>query len=317
MKKFTFKGDIMKTKQIIQAKLEAELSQITHQSLNSTFVGNSKKFQQPIFVKVFPQKNKFITEKAVNQQLYPHRVLTSFTITGPQQLFVLVMKDLAPVDLKLPITTQLAYVMGTKLAEFHQKVKPFVDIYPNNNLFAKAEHDIAQLQESTIKTRLQLLLQDLSSLQPAIESDLLNYSTTVLHGDVGVRNYKIINGQPNLIDFERARMGVNYQDFIKLFYQDFGLNKELITSFINGYKSSGETVMASPSTQVFLLLLTAIGIMSYTSKISDPPFQRIGEKMLDTVELFLKVMNSAINNNLPINERSSSVPELVALISKD
>ena len=305
----------MKAKQIIQAKLEAELSQITHQSLNSTFVGYSKKLQQQVFVKVFPQKNKFITEKAVNRQLYPHRVLTSFTITAAQQLYVLVMKDLAPIDLKLPVTAELAYVMGVKLAEFHQKVKPFAGIYPNNNLFAKAEYDIAQLQESTIKTRLQLLLRGLSSLQPTIESDLLNHSTTVLHGDVGVRNYKIINGEPNLIDFERARMGVNYQDFIKLFYQDFGLNKELITSFVNGYKSSGETVMASPSTQVFLLLLTAIGIMSYTAKISDPPFQRVGEKMLDTVELFLKRMNSS--SNIPINEGKSSISELIALIPRD
>lgn len=306
----------MKAKQIIQAKLEAELSQITHQSLNSTFVGYSKKLQQQVFVKVFPQKNKFITEKAVNRQLYRHRVLTSFTITAAQQLYVLVMKDLAPIDLKLPVTAELAYVMGVKLAEFHQKVKPFAGIYPNNNLFAKAEYDIEQLQESTIKTRLQLLLRDLSSLQPAIESDLLNHSTTVLHGDVGVRNYKIINGKPNLIDFERARMGVNYQDFIKMFYQDFGLNKELITSFVNGYKSSGETVMASPSTQVFLLLLTAIGIMSYTAKISDPPFQSVGEKMLDTVELFLKRMNSS-GSSSPINETNSSIPELIALIPRD
>ena len=78
----------MKAKQIIQTKLEAELSQITHQSLNSTFVGYSKKLQQQVFVKVFPQKNKFITEKAVNRQLYPHRVLTSFTITAAQQLYV-------------------------------------------------------------------------------------------------------------------------------------------------------------------------------------------------------------------------------------
>lgn len=305
----------MKAKQIIQAKLVAELSQITHQSLNSTFVGYSKKLQEQVFVKVFPNKSKFITEKAVNQQLYQHRVLTSFMITAAQQLYVLVMKDLAPIDLKLPVTVELAHVMGVKLAEFHQKVKPFTGIYPNNNLFAKAEYDIAQLQESTIKTRLQLLLRDLSSLQPTIESDLLNHSTTVLHGDVGVRNYKIINGEPKLIDFERARMGVNYQDFIKLFYQDFGLNKELITSFVNGYKSSGETITASPSTQVFLLLLTAIGIMSYTAKISDPPFQSVGEKMLDTVELFLKRMNSS--SNIPINEGKSSISELIALIPRD
>ncbi|WP_338212192.1 phosphotransferase [Lactobacillus juensis] len=87
-----------------------------------------------------------------------------------------------------------------------------------------------------------------------IEEDLKAHATTVLHGDVGLRNYKIVEGQLSLIDFERARMGVNYQDFIKLFYQDFRLNLKLIASFINGYRKCGEEVAVTPLTQSFLFL---------------------------------------------------------------
>ena len=130
-----------------------------------------------------------------------------------------------------------------------------------------------------------------------IEEDLKAHATTVLHGDVGLRNYKIVEGQLSLIDFERARMGVNYQDFIKLFYQDFRLNLKLIASFINGYRKCGEEVVVTPLTQSFLIFITAIGIMKYTEKIEDKPFKEIGEQMLGTCFSFLGI-GSQDNNKV-------------------
>ena len=220
----------METKEILQKKLKANLTQITHQSLNSTFFGYSEIYKQVIFVKVFAQAGKFLTEKAVNQQLNT-RVLDSFAVKQKQQ-FVLVMKDLAPSDIKEEITPDMAFDMGIELSKFHQKVKPFSGIYLNNQLFEKAKFDISSLQNEEIKSRLLQALILFTEQKADIEEDLKAHATTVLHGDVGLRNYKIVAGHLRLIDFERARMGVNYQDFIKLFYQDFGLKKELIVSFV-------------------------------------------------------------------------------------
>ena len=53
----------METRKILQEKLKATLTQITHESLNSTFVGYSELYKQVIFVKVFSQEGKFLTEK--------------------------------------------------------------------------------------------------------------------------------------------------------------------------------------------------------------------------------------------------------------
>ena len=270
----------METRKILQEKLKATLTQITHESLNSTFVGYSELYKQVIFVKVFSQEGKFLTEKTVNEQLNS-RVLGFFTIENPQR-FILVMKDCDPIDLKLPLTTELAFEMGQELSAFHQNVKPFEGIYLNEQLFKKVEMDVSSLKNIAVKDRLEELLKAFNPIKAKIEHDLCAYSTVVLHGDVGVRNYKLVNGKLRLIDFERARKGVNYQDFIKLFYQDFNLNKNLISSFIEGYRTKGAKVEILPETQVFLIFITAVGIMKYVEKIEDQPFEKIGELMLET-----------------------------------
>ena len=285
----------MTIEKFLQEKLQADLTKITHESQNSTFVGDSAKFKQKIFVKVFAQAGKFLTEKAVNQQLNT-RVLDSFAVKQKQQ-FVLVMKDLAPSDIKEEITPDMAFDMGIELSKFHQKVKPFSGIYLNNQLFEKAKFDISSLQNEEIKSRLLQALVLFTQQKADIEEDLKAHATTVLHGDVGLRNYKIVEGQLSLIDFERARMGVNYQDFIKLFYQDFRLNQKLIASFINGYRKCGEEVVVTPLTQSFLIFITAIGIMKYTEKIEDKPFKEIGEQMLATCFSFLGI-GSQDNNKV-------------------
>ena len=285
----------MTIEKIVQEKLQANLTKITHESQNSTFVGDSAKFKQKIFVKVFAQAGKFLTEKAVNQQLNT-RVLDSFAVKQKQQ-FVLVMKDLAPSDIKEEITPDMAFDMGIELSKFHQKVKPFSGIYLNNQLFEKAKSDSNSLQNEEIKSRLLQVLALFTAQKADIEKDLIAHATTVLHGDVGLRNYKIVAGHLRLIDFERARMGVNYQDFIKLFYQDFGLKKKLIVSFVKGYEKCGEKIAVTPLTQSFLIFITAIGIMKYTEKIEDKPFKEIGEQMLATCFSFLGI-GSQDNNKV-------------------
>ena len=286
----------MTIEKFLQEKLQADLTKITHESQNSTFVGISAKFEQKIFVKVFAQEGKFLTEKAVNEQLNT-RVLDSFVVKQTQQ-FVLVMKDLAPSDIKEEINPDMAFNMGIELSHFHQKVKPFSGIYQNNQLFNKAKRDIDNLNKPEIKNKLMKLLAQFTAERAGIEKDLTVHANTVLHGDVGLRNYKIVAGHLSLIDFERARMGVNYQDFIKLFYQDFGLNKELIISFVKGYEKCGQKVAITPVTQAFLIFITAIGIMKYTEKIVDKPFEKIGEQMLATCSSFLNTgsLNESLTN---------------------
>lgn len=273
---------------ILNKRLNSNLTPTNHESFNSTFFGNSNKYNHNVFVKVFDSVNKFNTEKLITQQL-SDRVLETFKINDDGLKYVLVMNDLNPIDLKNTVSIHQAYEMGIVLAKFHNTVKPFNGIKEENSYFSKISEDINKLENRTQKYKLTSLLKEFSNLQPLIENDLNENSNIVLHGDVGIRNFKIINGSLNLIDYERARLGPNYQDFIKLFFQDFKLNNSLISSFLKGYGSTSiHTFQLKSWTQQFLIFSTAIGIMKYTEKIKDEPFKKIGMQMLESVENYFK-----------------------------
>ncbi|WP_260319563.1 phosphotransferase [Lactobacillus helveticus] len=263
---------------ILNKRLNSNLTPTNHESFNSTFFGNSNKYNRNVFVKVFDSVNKFNTENLITQQL-SDRVLETFKINDDGLKYVLVMNDLNPIDLKNTVSIYQAYEMGVVLAKFHNTVKPFNGIKEENSYFSKTSEDIKKLENRTQKYKLTSLLKEFSNLQPLIENDLNENSNIVLHGDVGIRNFKIINGSLNLIDYERARLGPNYQDFIKLFFQDFKLNNSLISSFLKGYGSTSiHTFQLKSWTQQFLIFSTAIGIMKYTEKIKDEPFKKSERK---------------------------------------
>lgn len=261
-------------------RLEVDLQPIDHESLNSTFVGHSNLYHQSIFVKQFGKEQAYYTEKLVTKQLND-RVLDGFSFNDS---FVLVLKDCAPKDIEENIDSRLAFEMGKVLGDFHLKVQPFSKIKVIKGQFDDYLAEIDTFQDTQYKSRLKKLTTKFLPYKKEIKTELAQHSQFVLHGDVGIRNYKYVAGKLALIDFEKARLGPVYQDFIKLFYQDFRLNEELIQSFLKGYSSKNPNYQLSDLTRQYLIFTTAIGIFNYTEKIEDIPFRHVGETMLDTIE---------------------------------
>lgn len=264
----------------LNQRLQADLRLINHESLNNTFVGYSQLFQQSIFVKQFVKKQAYLTEKNVTNQLND-RVLTGFPLNDS---FILVLKDWSPKDIKQPINSKLAFEMGVVLGDFHLKVQPFPGIKVVKNQFDNYLAEINTFCESSYKKRLKELVNKFLPYKNEIQSELSAHSNYVLHGDVGIRNYKYIFGKLMLIDFEKARLGPVYQDFIKLFYQDFAMDDKLIQAFLKGYSTKNSDYQLSELTRKYLIFTTAIGIFNYTENIEDIAFRNIGEKMLETIE---------------------------------
>ncbi|BDR59571.1 hypothetical protein XA3_20120 [Xylocopilactobacillus apicola] len=198
-------------------------------------------------------------ELQVNKQLN-NRVLDIFNDEQP----ILIMKDLAPADLIPPITRELATKMGEMLRKFHHAVQPFTQITSFRANFTRSGFE--ELSGRFIQK------------QAIIDADLSHQ--VVLHGDVGLRNYKLVAGKITLIDFERAQLGIAQRDFVKLFYQDFAGQTELIEAFLKGY---GEFNSIDPETWLFLVFDTALGIKDYVTKVDDPEFAAIAEQMLEDV----------------------------------
>lgn len=264
----------------LNKRLKSDLHAINHESLNRTFVGYSNLYRQSIFVKQFAKKQAYYTEKMVTNQL-SNRVLTVFSLN---KSFILVLKDCSPKDIEEKIDSNLAFEMGQVLGEYHLKVKPFAKIKRVNEQVDDYLAEIDSFKESSYKRRLKKLTNKFLPYENEIKFELSQHSKFVLHGDVGIRNYKYVDNKLALIDFEKARLGPVYQDFIKLFYQDFDLNEELIQSFLAGYSSKNPNYYLSDLTRQYLIFTTAVGIFNYTEKIEDLAFKHIGEIMLDTIE---------------------------------
>ncbi|GLB46296.1 hypothetical protein WR164_02750 [Philodulcilactobacillus myokoensis] len=281
----------MKLLPMINQRLNADMKPIHHASLNEMMVGYSQQFHQRVFVKIFNEdhKSKFMTETKVNQQLND-RVLQTFVVQSKPKWNVLVMKDIAPQNIHSAITPRLANQMGQVLARFHQNVRPFHPMVVVNHLFAKTSFDINHLQNGYVQQRLLRMLKVFKSNQKKLQNDFKLQSKVVLHGDVGIRNYQIVDHHLVLIDYERARLGVPYQDVIKLFYENFHLNHQLIQAFLKGYNSIHYFDKGTKLTRNFLVFMTAVGIIKYVEKIRDDSFRKIGEQMLNHVQLFYNLI---------------------------
>lgn len=275
---------MMNVKQILDQQLMADLKLIPHESKNMSFTGFSHLYQQIIFVKVFQVKRKMESEKKVNQQ-FNQRYLTDFVIKPTQ--YVLVMRNLDLEDITRPITLDLASTMGEVLSDFYQKVKPFAGINKEINYWTMANETLSNISTSSFTIHLQEILSHFKLYAKTIKQDINRTSKHVLHGDVGLRNYKIVAGNVCLIDFEKAKIGPVFLDFTKLFYQDFRNDPKLKDAFLHGYQSNQIEWQISRATEYFLIFITALGIFSYTSEIVDPNFEQLGMRMLADVEQYL------------------------------
>lgn len=264
----------------LNQKLQSNLKPIDHESLNKTFVGYSNLYQQSIFVKQFAKKQGCYTEETVTRQMND-RIITTFSIDNR---YILILKDVEPRDIPSTIDQNLAFKMGQVLGEFHMQIKPFPKIKIVQNQFDAYLSEIDTFQDSFYKSQLNKVAEKFTMHKNEIQKDLKNNSHFVLHGDVGIRNYKYIGGKLTLIDFEKARLGPVYQDFIKLFYQDFSLNPDLIDSFLKGYSTKNSDYQLLGLTKQYLIFTTAVGIFNYTEKIEDIAFKKVGERMLASIE---------------------------------
>ena len=78
-----------------------------------------------------------------------------------------------------------------------------------------------------------------------------------------------------LIDFEKARLGPVYQDFIKLFYQDFAMDDKLIQAFLKGYSTKNSDYPLTELTRKYIIVTTAIRIFNDTEEIENIAFRNI------------------------------------------
>lgn len=270
---------------VSQGQLEkligGRLTAVRHESANQTWVGYGAPNRRPVFVKVFPKDRaaKFVTERLVTQQL-GNRLQASYECSNAD---ILVLSDCTPRDV-VQITPVVAQAMGRCLAEFHQRIRPFPEIKQQRFDFDQAERAIQRLKKPQVQHQLTDLLRKFAPFRQQITREVAETPLVVTHGDVGQRNFKIVAGKLTLIDYERCKLGLPDQDFVKLFYQDFQCQRVLQRAFLTGYTAIRSRPQLTAKTQQFLIFLTAIGIFKYLDQFSDVAFERCVHRMLATLD---------------------------------
>lgn len=266
------------------------VKEIEHESLNRTYVGYSSKYQQKVFLKLYRKVNhtKFVVEREVNQQLND-RYIGEFQLDEKITDFIygLVLKDINPQNIDFRgDDSQIVFELGLQLGRFHKTVMPFDGLPSIVDLTDVVTEGIQQVHIVETRMALEQLQRDFMKTYPHIMQKTSSHSV-VLHGDVGVRNFKIVASDLSFIDFERAKKGVPYLDFVKLFYQDFKLDNGLMDSFKKGYETVASLAEIPEHLRWYCVFYTAIGIIKYTERVDDKLFQMLGETMLSDCRCFL------------------------------
>ncbi|MFT8423945.1 MAG: phosphotransferase [Liquorilactobacillus sp.] len=260
---------------------QANLKSIHDVAGNQHLIGNSKVFHGPLFVKIFKEKAMFYAEQHVNQFYYPDVYLDS-VIFEDKYVVTLRNRELSDVD-NQEMTAERAHEYGELLGSFHEKVTGNVSVKNDKRPLSQLlTYRVAQLKESLYYKNAQ---QVLKLLRPDFDKVNLEYEQlpkVVLHGDFSVRNIMEFEGKNILIDFERAHVGTNYQDFIKFFYNEVR-DVKLRNEFLNGYELEHSFEIPSSDLQRCLLFLCALDISHYNVTHSGGKFGDMASNMIATI----------------------------------
>ena len=133
--------------------------------------------------------------------------------------------------------------------------------------------------EEDVKKAMEILKSDFDQA----DEEYKQLPHVVLHGDFSLRNIKRYKDSEVLIDFEWASVGVAYEDFIKIFYNEVK-NPKLRSSFIEGYKKICDFEVPGYGLQRCLLFLCALDICRFHVTHEREKFGDMPDRMLKTIE---------------------------------
>lgn len=261
---------------------KAKLKNIHDIAGNVHLSGYSELYKKDLFVKIFSNKDMFYAEQHVNQVYYPEIYLDSVIF---EDNYVVVLKDRQLEDTdKEKISKEQAYLYGNLLADFHNKLTGNVSVYEDKSSLGEQIDTLVKTLQNTeyidnINDVNKIIKERLEKVQ--LEYELL--PRVVLHGDFSIRNIKKYQDQVILIDFERSRIGIAYQDFVKFFFNEVK-DLDLRNAFLKGYRENRPFEIPSETLQSVLLFKTALEILNFHLSHPEKKFGRMADDMLVAIK---------------------------------
>lgn len=273
---------------------KTELEKYQHTSSNSHYYGYSKYYNAEVFVKVFSSIRRFQNEYNALKILCPDEVLDHYECDG---IYVLVLKYREYIDVQYA-TPKDYYQIGVMVATYHIKLQNKQLIgsqYNMQNPIDKLISEITNLKEHRKYGKLIAVYRQLSEFLPIAQHEYSKMDKILIHGDFGLRNTKLKNGELVLIDFERLKFDIPWNEFGKFFERECNMVQK--KEFLNGYRTVRQLDEPSSLLKNIFDFITAAGIYKYTLKIKDDEFEAIADTILARLNRIFskkKVLKSAI-----------------------
>lgn len=276
---------------------------------NSNFYGYSNRYKENLFIKVYKEEEKFLAENLImsNDKNSPY-----ITYGKVEDINYIVMKYIDYEKFDPPLSIEEIYKLGSGLAEYHC----------NNSNICKRENKVLRTTDSfkfideyfVIEKhgRNYEVLNEIYNLfkeKKAVIIDEVNkLPKFVIHGDFGLRNVKLSNGDFRLIDFERSEINIAWFDFGKFFNREIR-DEYQQKVFLEGYRSVNKIEEPGILLKTFIDFETLIGIYLYLHYYEDDEFEEMSEFILNKIINVIK-NNKKIFYNDYMDIKSGQVMEM-------
>ncbi|KRM18854.1 hypothetical protein FC40_GL000639 [Ligilactobacillus hayakitensis DSM 18933 = JCM 14209] len=247
---------------------------------NKHLVGYSNLYNENLFIKIFIDESMFYAEQHVNQVYYPEIYLDSVIY---EDNYVVVLKDRELFDIDQELNEERAYKYGTMIANFHNKLTNNVSVKNDTRRLSEiVDEDFQNLKNTEYEKKVSEAYEHIQRILQQVDNEYELLPKVVLHGDFSLRNIKKYKDNEVLIDFEHSRMGSQYEDFIKFFFNEV-VDVSLRNEFLKGYRDQGEFEIPSSELQQVLLFKTAIEIYLFHLSHPKKKFGKMADMMIQTI----------------------------------
>lgn len=229
----------------------AQFKKIHDVAGNQHLTGYSHYYKTDLFIKIFKDQEMFYAEQHVDQVYCPD-IFIGTVIFGDN--YVVVLRDRELKEAKQEnLDAETAYIYGRLLAEFHNNLTGKVSVPQSNEpLSTQLKFKMDSLNDKNHQQKAKQALKAIEGDLSAADQEFAKLKKVVLHGDFSIRNITNYQGKYILLDFERAHIGCQYEDFIKFFFYEVK-DKKMRQSFIAGYQSLLEFEIPQKACQQTLL----------------------------------------------------------------
>lgn len=266
--------------QFLNDYFNGEFKNIHDVAGNQHLVGYSKLYKDNLFIKIFLDEAMFYAEQHVNQVYYPEIYLDS-VIYEDKYVVVLRDRELSDIDQKLNEDRAIKY--GAMIADFHSKLTNNVSVKNDTRKLSEIiEEDFQSLKNTEYEKKVNAAYKNIQKVLPQADNEYELLPKVVLHGDFSLRNIKQYKDSEVLIDFEHSRMGTQYEDFIKFFFNEV-IDVSLRNAFLKGYRNKREFEIPSSELQQVLLFKAAIEIYLFHLSHPKKKFGDMADMIIQTI----------------------------------